>query len=430
MCKTTSLLMPACAANLRQSPIPAQIRGAKSGTSATRNEVRPEQLKSAKSSASRRLWITTLLILSSLLAPSSSLLAAAADWTIDTVAGTGADEDNGADGLALAVNVGQPFGVEVGPDGALYFTEISQHRVRRVDLASGQLTTVAGNGRKGYSGDGGPAIAAELNEPYEVRFDAAGNMLFVEMQNHLIRRVDAKTGVISTIAGTGRAGFGGDGGPATAAQFRQPHSIALDSRGAIYVADIGNHRIRRIDPDTGLIETIAGTGERRLPQDGQPARGNAVNGPRALFIAKDVLWVGLREGHSVWRIELADGIWRHVAGAGDQGYSGDGGPAPLAKFNGPKGIALDVAGNVFISDTENHAIRRIDAASQTIATIAGRGPDAPGGAGDGVPGTAAQLNRPHGVYVAPDGVVYVGDTLNHRIRRIRPPAPQPEASGP
>ena len=171
--------------------------------------------------------------------------------------------------LARTINVGDPFGVEIGPDGALYVTEVRNHRVLRVDLATGELTTVAGCGRRGYSGDGGPAVAAELNEPYEVRFDGDGNMLFVEMQNHIVRRVDDKTKIITTVAGTGQKGFGGDDGPATKAQLNQPHSIALDSKGAIYIADIGNHRIRRIDPATGIIQSIAGSSQRRLPAEGQ-----------------------------------------------------------------------------------------------------------------------------------------------------------------
>jgi sugar lactone lactonase YvrE len=277
---------------------------------------------------------------------------------------------------------------------------------------------VAGKGEKGYSGDGGPAAEARLNEPYEIRFDAAGNMFFVEMQNHLIRRVDANTGVISTVAGTGEAGFAGDGGPALQARFRQPHSIALDGRGGLYVADIGNHRIRRIDLEKGTVETIAGTAERRLPQDGQTARGNPILGPRALFLRDGVLWIALREGHSIWRMSLNDGLLRHVAGSGARGYGGDGGPALNAQFDGPKGIALDGAGNIFVADTENQAIRRIDAQTGIISTVAGSGRQ--GGGGDGGPARQAQLARPHGVCVDGEGRVYIGDTLNHRVREVAP----------
>src|SRR5688572_11054213 len=240
---------------------------------------------------------------------------AAGDGTIDTVAGTGRAEDNGAAGAALETNVGDPFGVEVGPDGALYVTEVRNHRVRRLDLKTGALAPVAGNGHKGYAGDGGPATEARLDEPYEVRFDRAGNMFVVEMQNHVVRRVDAKTGVVSTVAGTGEPGFAGDGGPAVRAQFRSPHSIAFDADDNLYVADIGNHRVRRIDARTGRIDTIAGNGEQRPAVDGRRAAGQSLPGPRALDVEGTDLWIALREGHSVWKLDLAgDGVLSHVAG--------------------------------------------------------------------------------------------------------------------
>lgn len=339
--------------------------------------------------------------------------------TISTVAGTGQPGDNGANGPALETNIGEPFGVEVGPDGALYITEVRNHRVRRLDLKTGQLITVAGNGKKGYDGDGGPATSASLNEPYEVRFDRAGNMLFVEMRNHLIRRVDKQTGLISTVAGTGKPGFGGDGGPAKQAQFLTPHSIALDADDNIYVADIGNHRIRRIDAKTGIVTSIAGNGKKELPQEGQTALGQPLLGPRALCIDGGVLWVALREGHSVWKLDLASGKWSHIAGSGKKGYSGDGGSAKTAALNGPKGIAVGPDKNLYVADTENHAIRKIDPRADKIATIAGSGPDHEGSAGDGGPATSATLSRPHGICVGPDGTVYIGDTNSHRVRAVR-----------
>jgi streptogramin lyase len=356
-----------------------------------------------------------VLALSSVLAP----LASAAAATIDTVAGTGQPANNGNAGPAREINIGEPFGVEIGPDGALYICEIGNHRVLRLDLATGQLTTVAGNGKQGYAGDGGPATEAELNEPYEVRFDRAGNMLFVEMRNHIVRRVDAKTKAISTVAGMGEAGYGGDGGPATAARLNTPHSIALDADNNLYIADIGNHRIRKVDAQTGTISTIAGNGERQQPVAGQPAAGKPMIGPRALFIDKGTLWIALREGHSVWRMDLADGVLQHVAGTGKRGYSGDGGPPRDATFDGPKGIAVGTDGLVYVVDTENHAIRVIDPTASTIRTLAGRGPQHQGGAGDGGPAERATMDRPHGICVAADGTVYIGDSNNHRVRRVK-----------
>ena len=346
-------------------------------------------------------------------------MSAAEDARISTVAGTGKPDNNGDSGAADQINIGQPFGVEVGPDGALYITEVQNHRVLRLDRQTKQITTVAGCGRKGYSGDGGPATKAALNEPYEVRFDADGNMFFVEMQNHLVRRVDKKTGAISTVAGTGTAGFAGDGGPATKAQFRQPHSIALDGRGGLYIADIGNHRIRRVDLKSGIVETFAGNEQKQLPKDGQLVKGTPVLGPRALFIDGNTMWVALREGHSVWRIDLNDGKWQHIAGTGKKGFTGDGGPAKEATFDGPKGIAVGPDKNVYVMDTENHAVRKIDTKSVMISTIAGSGPKSGGHGGDGGPAIQGQMDRPHGICVAAGGEVIIGDTNNHRVRQVK-----------
>src|SRR5262245_10390279 len=339
--------------------------------------------------------------------------------TIETVAGTGKPENNGDRGPATKINIGDTFGVEIGPDGALYICEVHNHRVWRLDLKSRELTTVAGNGTKGYSGDGGPATKAQLNEPYEVRFDRAGNMLLVEMQNQLVRKVDAKTGVISTVAGTGKKGYGGDGGPATAALFSSPHSIALDAADNLYIADIANHRIRKVDAKTGIVTSIAGNGETKQPVDGQTADGNPMIGPRALFIDGNTLWIALREGHSVWRMDLRSGLLKHVAGTGQKGFTGDGGPAAKATFNGPKGIAIGPDKCVSVADTENHAIRKIDLRSGVISTVVGSGPNQKGASGDGGPATSATMDRPHGICLGPDGALYIGDTLNHRVRRVK-----------
>lgn len=282
---------------------------------------------------------TSLLALVLLLVP-ISLLQAEGFGDIVTVAGTGNKQLSENSGPVDKVNIGQPFGVLIGPDGAMYVTEVENHRVLRVDLKTNQVTTVAGNGTKGYSGDGGPATEAQLNEPYEVRFATNGDMYFVEMQNHLIRKVDAKTGIISTVAGTGKPGYSGDGGPAIEAQFNRPHSIALteDDR-YLFVADIQNHRIRIIDLPSGQIKSIAGNGEKKLPTDGETTEGKPILGPRALFYDGDSLWIALREGNSVWRLDKKGRRIHHIAGTGKTGFSGDGGSAKEATMNGPKGIA-------------------------------------------------------------------------------------------
>ena len=340
------------------------------------------------------------------------LLAALARATprIDTVTGNG-----------TPTIIGYPFGVELGPDGALYICEVGNHRIQRLDLQDGTLTTIAGTGTAGYSGDGGPAPKAELNEPYEIRFDEHGNTYFVEMQNHIVRRIEVQSGIISTIAGTGKLGFGGDGGPAKAAQLSAPHSIALGRHRQLFIADIGNHRIRRVDLDSGVIETVAGNGVKELPHNGQIAKGNALLGPRALFVTDRTMWIALREGHSVWTMNLDNGKLHHVAGTGKPGYEGDGGLALRATFNGPKGIAVGPHGDVYVVDTENQVIRLIDMKTKIVTTLAGSGPHRPGYGGDGGPAIKAMLDRPHGVCVDEKGTVYVGDTNTHRIRRVRQP---------
>jgi hypothetical protein len=320
----------------------------------------------------------------------------------ETIAGTGVAGFSGDGGPGVAAQVNNPYGLTIGPDGALYFCEIGNHRVRRLDLKTGIISTAAGSGQKGYAGDGGPALAAAMNEPYEVRFDRAGNMFFAEMQNHVVRRKDAKTGVITTVAGTGAPGFSGDGGPAVKAQLRQPHSIAFDPDGRLLICDIGNHRIRRVNLATGTIETWAGTGERQPTPDGAPIAGTPLNGPRAITVAPDgQLYLVLREGNAVYRLDPKEGRIFHVAGTGETGHTGDGGPAKLAKLAGPKGIAWAPDRSLYLADTESHTIRRIDLQTGVITTV------------------LEGLKRPHGIFVGADGTVYVGDSESHRIRVLK-----------
>ena len=330
--------------------------------------------------------------------------------TVRTVIGSGAP------GLSDG-EVNNPYGVIIGPDGALYFCDLDNQRIRRLDLASGETATVAGNGERGYAGDGGPATEASLNMPHEIQFDAAGHLYIVERDNHAVRRVDARTGVISTVAGTGIAGFSGDGGPAAAAQLNRPHSIVFDPDGRLLLCDIGNHRIRRVDLATGRIETFAGTGERAATPDGAPLAGTPLNGPRAMALdPAGNLYVALREGNAIYRIDLERETIHHVAGTGEQGYTGDGGPAPEATLAGPKGLAYAPDGVLYVADTENHVIRRIDLATGVITTALGTGER---GDGPEPEPRRCRMNRPHGIWMDDAGALYIGDSEAHRIRVLR-----------
>lgn len=337
--------------------------------------------------------------------------------TIRTVAGTGVAGYSGDGGPGAQAQINNPYGLVVGPDGALYVCEIGNHVIRRIDLKTGAISTVAGNGKPGYSGDGGPATQASLNEPYEIRFDRQGNMFFVEMKNNLIRRVDAKTKRISTVAGTVDPGFSGDGGPAVKAQFRQPHSIAFDPQGRLLVCDIGNHRVRRIDLKSGIIETYLGNGERKATPDGAPVRGTPVNGPRAIDLdRKGNLYLVLREGNAVFRIDPKTETIHHIAGTGNKGFTGDGGDARKADLSGPKGIAWAPDNSVYIADTESHTIRRIDLNTGIITTEVG---DGQRGDGPETDPRKCRTARPHGVFADSKGVVYIGDSEAHRVRILK-----------
>lgn len=332
---------------------------------------------------------------------------------VRTIVGTGTagSQQDAIDAATATVN--NPYGLVIGPDGALYFCEVDTGRTRRLDLAARRLTTIAGNGQKAYAGDGGTALSASFSAPHEIRFDADRNLFVDERDAHVVRRIDAKTGVVSTFAGTGVAGFSGDGGSANKAQFRQPHSIAFDQSGNLLVCDIQNSRIRAVNLKTGIISTYAGTGERGVAPDEGPLEGAALNGPRSIDTDTDGnVYLALREGNAVFKIERQTRRLTRIAGTGETGYSGDGGPARAAKLNGPKGIAYSPDGSVYIADTESHVVRRIDLKSGTIDTVMGTGMRGDGPDGD--PRRCA-LARPHGLFLS-RGALYVSDSENHRIR--------------
>jgi sugar lactone lactonase YvrE len=315
-----------------------------------------------------------------------------------------------------ASQLNNPYGLVIGPDGALYFCDLDNQRIRRFDLKTQTLTTVAGTGERGYRGDGGPAVDAALNMPHELRFDRRGDLYIAERDNHVIRKIDMRSGKITTVAGTGVAGFSGDGGPAIVAQLRQPHSIAFDRDGTLLICDIGNHRVRRVNLTTGLIATYAGTGETQPTPDGAKVTGTPLRGPRTIAVASNGdLYIALREGNAIYRIDARLQTLHHVAGTGEQGYTGDGGSARNATLGGPKGLALGPGNVLYVADTENHVIRRIDLAHGSIDTVLGTGVR---GNSDDTDPRQVQLSRPHGVFAA-NGLLFVSDSEAHRIRVVR-----------
>ena len=344
-----------------------------------------------------------------------SLSASAAKWRTETIAGTGVAGYSGDGGPATKAQINNPFGVVRGPDGLIYFCEYDGQVIRRID-AKGVITTIVGTGKTGYTGDDGPATKATMNKPHEIRFDLNGDLYFTDMANHVIRRVDMKSGVISTVAGTGKAGFSGDGGPATKADLKQPHSLAFGPEGHLYICDIGNHRIRRVHKKTGAITTFAGNGKRARTPDGGKFKGAPLNGPRTIDFAKNGdMWLALREGNQVWRLDMKRGTIHHIAGTGKKGFTGNGGRAKNATLSGPKGIAIAPNGDVYLCDTESHSIRVVEVSTGRLKLFCGNGKKGDGPDGDPL---NCKMGRPHGVWVDPDGTVFIGDSLAHRVRRI------------
>ena len=237
------------------------------------------------------------------------------------------------------------------------------------------------------------------------------------MVNNAVRKIDMKTGLISTIAGTGEAGYSGDGGPATQATLAQPHSIQFGPDGNLYICDIKNHVIRLLDMKSGLISTFAGTGKPGVTPDRSPIQGTPINGPRSLdFDTEGNLWLATREGNQVFKLDLKAGLIHHIAGTGKKGFTGHGGPAKDATLSGPKGIAIDRDGNVWLADTESHSVRMIDTQKGTLELIAGTGKKGDGADGDPL---QCELARLHGIFADADGSIYIGDSEAHKVRVLK-----------
>lgn len=334
---------------------------------------------------------------------------------ISTAAGTGIGGYSGDGGPATAAQLNHPGQITADASGNIYIAELNNNVIRKISI-SGIISTVAGTGVAGYSGDGGPATAAKLNSPYGIAIDGAGNLYIGDFNNQRVRKVNT-SGIISTVAGTGTGGYGGDGGPAAAATLWNPGFLNVDGTGNVYVCDNQNQRVRKINVATGIITTVAGNGTAGYSGDGGPATSARLSYPNGIFIdGVGIMYIGDASNNVIRKVN-SSGIISTIAGTGVAGYSGDGGPATAAMLNLSSNLYVDAAGNILFADTYNERVRKINT-SGIITTIAGTG--VAGYSGDGGLATAAQLNRPDGVVIAPSGKIYISEGYNNRIRVIGP----------
>jgi trimeric autotransporter adhesin len=354
------------------------------------------------------------------LAVALALSLPSAAQTITTVAGNGthafSPDGSPAATSSLALALDSVSNVVVDPDGNLVFSEGNAARVRRIVKKTGALETVAGSGRASFAGDGGPATAAALKSPSEIAFDRHGNLYIADAANYVLRRVDAKTRLIATIAGIRKSVFTGDG-LASETGLSRPGGLVLDREGRLVIADTMNARLRRLDFKSGRIETLAGNGDMNF--NGRPGKALETamawpNSPR--YDRAGNLWFCATGNNRVLKLDAKTGQVVVAAGEGRNNYEGDGGPAPNAQFNQPASLVVDGADNVFIADTMNHAVRRLDAKTGILTNVAGDG--TPGFEGDGGPAAKAKLNLPTGLGLDGKGNLYVVDSINARIRKI------------
>ncbi len=340
--------------------------------------------------------------------------------TISTFAGNGIPGYSGDGGQATAAEVNFPFDVKLDPSNNIYIADLNNYAVRKVDATTGIITTVAGIGAMGFTGDGGQATAAEMGGAAAVALDNVNGLLYIATStDSRIRVVNISTGIITTMAGIGIAGYAGDGGPASAAELNIPEGVEVDSAGNVLIADVFNHVIRRIIVSTGIINTYAGNGIAGLSGDGGLATAAELNTP--LYIRKDLtgnMFISDGTTNVVRRVDKITGIITTVAGNSVAGYSGDGGLATAAEINSPGGVGFDNSGNMFISDWGNSLIREVANPGGIITSVVGN--DFAGYSGDGGPATAAEINQPESIVLDASGNMYIADDNNNRVRMVTP----------
>ena len=336
---------------------------------------------------------------------------------ITTVAGDGAAGDSGDGGPATAAELSYPSGVAVNGSGDLFIADALGSVVREVNLNTGTITTVAGNGTQGDTGDGGPATAAELSGPTGLALDGSGDLMIADSGNDVVREVNQSTGIISTIAGDGTTGYSGDGGPATAAQLSYPSSFAMDDSGDLFISDSDNNAVREVNLNTGIITTVAGNGTEGYTGDGGPSTGAELSQPIGLALdGSGDLFIADWWNNAVREVNLGTGTINTVAGGNAFGDSGDGGLATAAELSSPGDVAVDGSGNLFIADSANNVVREVNAQTDDITTVAGNG--IAGYSGDGGLATAAELSSPSDVAVDHSGDLFIADLNNNVVREV------------
>jgi predicted secreted protein len=336
---------------------------------------------------------------------------------MSSVAGNGQWIYRGDGGQATQSPLFLPMGGAADASGNLYLSDSNNQRIRFVNASSGIISTVAGDGIAGFAGDGAPAVSAQLNNPADVKLDGAGNFYIADSANHAIRFVNAVTGIIWTVAGVGgESGYSGDGGPATQAHLAYPSAVAFDGNHALYISDTGNNAIRKVDLTTGIITTVAGTGVAGFSGDGGLAISGQLNYPWGIALGGDgSLYIADLSNNRIRKVSTG-GVITTAVGTGGRSYSGDGGPATAAELNVPAGVMVDVAGNLYVADSGNQLVRKVSATTGIIETIAG----VPGGGQpqSGVPANTAGLDGPYAVWLDGPGNLYIADMFHQLIQMV------------